>query len=177
MLKVNACADPETYRLGAMGEGSSQNWFVPLFSWQNLFLFIGTFIKLCMKRKQFLWRGRKKTQISIYVGLASKSKMKLLEQSIKWINALEPSVIQSVYVMKFYLYSSLLLSGSFISLADSAAYSQLRQPMHTGSQLVLCDVKIIVKLLRNMTPSIIELAERCRLFFNDIFNQKKYFFP
>lgn len=25
MLKVNACAAPETYQLGAMGEGSTQN--------------------------------------------------------------------------------------------------------------------------------------------------------
>lgn len=57
------------------------------------------------------------------------STMKLLEQpeqSIKWIYALEPSVIQSVYHMKFWSYSSLVLlfSGSFISLA---ACSQLRQ--------------------------------------------------
>lgn len=55
--------------------------------------------------------------------------MKLLEQpeqSIKWIYALEPSVIQSVYRMKFWSYSSLVLlfSGSFIS---PAACSQLRQ--------------------------------------------------
>lgn len=40
--------------------GGSQNWFMPLFSWQNLFLFIETFIKPSMKRKQFLWRGRRK---------------------------------------------------------------------------------------------------------------------
>lgn len=57
------------------------------------------------------------------------STMKLLEQpeqSIKWIYALEPSVIQSVYHMKFWSYSSLVLlfSGSFIS---PAACSQLRQ--------------------------------------------------
>lgn len=59
-----------------------------------------------------------------YVGPASTSTMKLLEQpeqSIKWINALEPSVIQSVYVMKFWSYSSLVLlfSGSFISPAEA----------------------------------------------------------
>lgn len=64
-----------------------------------------------------------------YVGPASTSTMKLLEQpeqSIKWIYALEPSVIQSVYHMKFWSYSSLVLlfSGSFIS---PAACSQLRQ--------------------------------------------------
>lgn len=66
---------------------------------------------------------------NLYVGPASTSTMKLLEQpeqSIKWIYALEPSVIQSVYRMKFWSYSSLVLlfSGSFIS---PAACSQLRQ--------------------------------------------------
>lgn len=42
-------------------------------------------------------------------------------------------------VMKFESSSSLLLSGSFISSADSAAYFQLRQPV---DQLVLRDVQI-----------------------------------
>lgn len=70
MLKVDECAAPEEQNPstcwseggGRWGMGRfSQNWFMPLFSWQNLFLFIETFIKLSMKRKQFLWRGRKKT--------------------------------------------------------------------------------------------------------------------
>lgn len=94
-------------RGGKAGEASSQNWLMPLFSWHILFLFIETFIYLSMKRKQFLWQEAKNAGKKLYVGLASESKIKLLvqpEQSIKWINSLEPSVIQYVCVKEFKLY-------------------------------------------------------------------------
>lgn len=65
-LVVDERAAPEERKPSALPnrresgrEASRQKWFMPLSSWQNLFLFIETFIKLSMKRKQFLQRGRK----------------------------------------------------------------------------------------------------------------------
>lgn len=71
--------------------GGSQNWFMPLFSWQNLFLFIETFIKPSMKRKQFLWRGRRKMP-------TKKIRMSALRARVRWNCWNSPNKVLNEYM-------------------------------------------------------------------------------